>query len=140
MLPVEWVQKHREQLWSRAVAEYRKLKPGEHPWNDNSDEWRQLVAERNADFETLDPWDEPVAALLEKRLRIQHLPVTVHEVLEELNIDVEEKQQRLLSRYQHRRTSRLEQRQEDDQQEKEARVCSGHTGHTEDTPGCPEYQ
>jgi hypothetical protein len=61
MLPLDWAQQHREAIWARALQQY---KAGVQ-WSDCSETERQAIAERNSNYQEIDPWAEDLGHLLE---------------------------------------------------------------------------
>lgn len=60
MLPLDWAQQHRDALWARALQQY---KAGVQ-WADCSETERQAIAERNSNYQEIDPWSEDLGHLL----------------------------------------------------------------------------
>jgi predicted P-loop ATPase len=61
MLPLDWAQEHRDAIWARALQQY---KTGVQ-WSDCSEAERQAIAERNSNYQEIDPWAEDLGHLLE---------------------------------------------------------------------------
>lgn len=85
MLPLDWVRQHRDALWARAVEQYR----AGVPWDQPTEAERQAIAARNDEFTELDTWSEPIGRFLNERQQAGHLPVTVGELLTELEVPLE---------------------------------------------------
>jgi len=88
MLPLDWAIEHRKQLWSRAVAEFRQVPPGDAPWDRATETERLAVQERNANHQELDPWNDAVMSALTIKGKLQPLPVQMSSVFDELEIDI----------------------------------------------------
>jgi hypothetical protein len=88
MLPLDWAIEHRKQLWSRAVAEFRQVPPGDAPWDRATETERLAVQERNANHQELDPWNDAVMRALTIKGKLQPLPVQMSSVFDELEIDI----------------------------------------------------
>ncbi len=84
-LPLEWARQHRDELWARAVQQFR----AGVTWLRTSEAERLAVEARNADFTELDPWAEPVGEFL-CRAQLEgdaRLPVKVADVLTHLQVE-----------------------------------------------------
>ena len=84
-LPIDWVKAHRDNLWARAVDEYRKTK-GTHPWDKVSEEEREERRLRNERHEAEDAWEAPTREYLEQRRETGRLPIQTGESMEVLEI------------------------------------------------------
>jgi hypothetical protein len=93
MLPLQWAQEHRSAIWARAVEQYQS---GVN-WDHCSEEDRQSIAIRNADFQEIDPWSGQVEAYLSSRESAGILPVQTTEVLTHLEVPID-RQNNLLSK------------------------------------------
>ena len=85
LLPLDWARQNRDALWSRAVEQYRTG----IDWKYTSEPMRAAIAERNTNFQEIDPWADEVAAYLEKQQLLNLLPVQVTKVLEQLQVPKE---------------------------------------------------
>jgi len=83
MLPLDWATANREAIWSRAVALYRDVEPGQEPWDHSTEEERKAIEERNTNHQEIDPWADEVAEILGKAL---DLPVTIPKILDLMDI------------------------------------------------------
>lgn len=81
MLPVQWAKDHRDQIWARAVEQYRKG----IDWRVCSEAMRLAIAERNDTFTEADPWSDRVLAMLKVRELGPH-PVRLDEIFLRLEI------------------------------------------------------
>jgi len=84
-LPLEWAEQNRCALWARAVEQYRA---GVN-WNQCSDEIRDAIADRNANFTEVDPWTDRIAAALKRRALELQVPVQVADLLQVVEVPVE---------------------------------------------------
>ena len=84
-LPLEWARQHRDELWARAVQQYR----AGVTWLRTSEAERLGVEARNSDFTELDPWADPVGDFLRDAQRQGGalLPVKVADVLTHLQVE-----------------------------------------------------
>ena len=82
LLPLDWARQNRSALWSRAVEQYR----AGIDWMHTDEPVRAAIAERNSNFQEIDPWADDVAAYLEKQQRKGELPVKVPQLLSELQL------------------------------------------------------
>jgi predicted P-loop ATPase len=81
-LPLEWAEQHRDAIWSRAVEQYRA---GVQWWQCDEAE-RAAIADRNDDYQELDPWLD----VIESMLRINpNGYVTYDELFNKLEVPVE---------------------------------------------------
>lgn len=78
-LPLDRVMKYRAALWAKALEGY---KAGAQWWSTNNE--AAEIAAQNSNYQTLDPWSEDVAKLLEKRSFAMF--VTLQEILEHLEL------------------------------------------------------
>ncbi len=79
MLPLDWATEHRDQLWARAVEQYR----AGVEWDRESEDIRRQVAERNANHQEIDPWADEIAQILREATA---RPVSLPYVLDRLDI------------------------------------------------------
>jgi predicted P-loop ATPase len=77
LLPLDWARQNRSALWSRAVEQYR----AGAIWMHTDEAMRAAIAERNTNFQAIDPWANDIAAYLEQQQRLGLVPVTVTELL-----------------------------------------------------------
>jgi predicted P-loop ATPase len=85
MLPLEWAEQNRCALWARAVEQYK----ARVNWNQCSDEIRDAIADRNANFTEVDPWTDRIAAALKRRALELQVPVQVADLLQVVEVPVE---------------------------------------------------
>ena len=85
MLPLEWVQRHRNALWARAVEQYK----AGVDWNQCSDAIRNAIADRNDNFTELDPWQDRIAQVLKRRALELQLPVKVEDLLQAVEVPID---------------------------------------------------
>jgi len=85
LLPLDWARQNRDAIWSRAVEQYR----GGIDWIHTDEPMRVAIAERNTNFQEIDPWADEVAAYLEKQQLLNLLPVQVTKVLAQLQVPKE---------------------------------------------------
>jgi predicted P-loop ATPase len=85
MLPLEWAEEHRNSLWARAVEQYR----AGVQWDRCSDEMRDAIADRNANYTEQDPWHDRIAQVLKRKALELQLPVQVADLLEAVEVPVE---------------------------------------------------
>jgi predicted P-loop ATPase len=85
LLPLNWARQNRNALWSRAVEQY---KAGAN-WIHVDEAERAAIADRNSNFQEIDPWADDVAAYLDLQKRLGSLPVRVTQVLERLEVPKE---------------------------------------------------
>jgi predicted P-loop ATPase len=85
MLPLEWAEQNRCALWARAVEQYK----AGVDWNQCSDEIRDAIADRNANFTEVDPWTDRIAAALKRRALELQVPVQVADLLQVVEVPVE---------------------------------------------------
>jgi hypothetical protein len=83
MLPFAAVEAARDAIWARAVAEYR----GRTCWHTVTDEFKAALRERNVDHTVTDPWADQVAEYLASRQQGQDLPVTIPDLMDQMNLD-----------------------------------------------------
>lgn len=83
MLPLDWATANREAIWSRAVALYRQVEPGQEPWDHSTEEERKAIEERNTNHQEIDPWADEVADILAKAI---DLPVSIPKILDAMEI------------------------------------------------------
>lgn len=81
-LPLEWAEQHRESLWCRAVEQYRA---GVVWWQCDEAE-RQAIAERNDNYQEMDPWLDVIEPML--RVNANGF-ATYDELFEKLEVPVE---------------------------------------------------
>lgn len=62
MLPIDWVVKHRDAIWARAVERYRSGVD----WDACTEAERQAIAERNSNHQEIDPWAETITPQLQR--------------------------------------------------------------------------
>ncbi|MEB3361744.1 MAG: VapE domain-containing protein [Synechococcaceae cyanobacterium] len=93
-LPLQWAIEHRCSLWARAVEQYR----AGISWLNDDEAERQAIAERNANFQEIDPWAEQVAQYLNRAQQEQFLPVKVPALLEHLQVPTERQTNALAKR------------------------------------------
>lgn len=86
LLPLDWVRANRAAIWSRAMAEFKAIPPGQEPWDHATEEERAAVAERNEAYREMDPWADAIAIYLDGRRRAGELPVQIPEILDKLDI------------------------------------------------------
>jgi predicted P-loop ATPase len=89
MLPLDWSEQHRDALWLRAVQQYR----AGIDWNRCSDDIRAAIADRNADFTEIDPWQDRIAQALERKALELQLPVTIADLLQVVEVPIERQRQ-----------------------------------------------
>lgn len=80
MLPLDWAIANRNALWARALEQFRSG----IDWTRVSEEQRHARIEANLDFEEVDPWAEPIGAL------VAYNPsgfLTYSEIYERLEVD-----------------------------------------------------
>jgi predicted P-loop ATPase len=82
LLPLDWARQNRSALWSRAVEQYREGAI----WMHTDEAMRAAIAERNSNYQEIDPWAGDIAAYLEQQQRLGQLPVKVTWVLEQLEV------------------------------------------------------
>jgi predicted P-loop ATPase len=82
LLPLDWARQNRSALWSRAVEQYR----AGVDWIHTDEPMRAAIAERNSNYQEIDPWAGDIAAYLEQQQRLGQLPVKVTWVLEQLEV------------------------------------------------------
>jgi hypothetical protein len=83
MLPLDWATEHRDQLWARALEQYR----AGVEWDRQSDESRRLTAERNANHQEIDPWAGPVIQALQEHVKWESAPVPLLKLFEQLEVE-----------------------------------------------------
>ncbi len=83
MLPLDWATEHRDQLWARAVEQYR----AGVEWDRETEESRRLTAERNANHQEIDPWAEPVITALREHVKWESAPVPLLKLFEQLEVE-----------------------------------------------------
>ena len=83
MLPLDWATANREAIWSRAVALYRLVEPGQEPWDHSTEEERKAIEERNTNHQEIDPWADEVTEIL---MRSVDLPVSIPRILDLMEI------------------------------------------------------
>jgi predicted P-loop ATPase len=84
-LPLQWAEQNRGALWARAVEQYN----AGVDWNQCSDEIRDAIADRNANFTEVDPWHDRIAAALKRRALELQLPVQMADLLQVVEVPVE---------------------------------------------------
>ena len=89
-LPLDWAKAHRDQLWARALEQYR----AGVEWDRQNDESRRLTAERNANHQEIDPWADTVLAALNDHASREGTPVPLTTVFDRLAIPVERRSPR----------------------------------------------
>lgn len=94
MLPLDWAIANRDALWARALEQYR----AGVQWDRSTEDERQLIAERNANHQEIDPWADRVAAFLSERQHSGNLPVRLPEVLDRLAVPAERQTNALATR------------------------------------------
>jgi predicted P-loop ATPase len=82
LLPLDWARQNRSAIWSRAVEQYR----AGVDWMHTDEPMRAAIAERNSNYQEIDPWAGDIAAYLEQQQRLGQLPVKVTRVLEQLEV------------------------------------------------------
>jgi predicted P-loop ATPase len=82
LLPLDWARQNRSAIWSRAVEQYR----AGIDWMHTDEPMRAAIAERNSNYQEIDPWAGDIAAYLEQQQQIGQLPVKVTRVLEQLEV------------------------------------------------------
>ena len=85
MLPLDWAAEHRDQLWARAVEQYR----AGVEWDRESEEDRRLTAERNSNHQEIDPWAEPVITALREHVKWKSTkdPVPLQQLFKLLEVE-----------------------------------------------------
>jgi predicted P-loop ATPase len=82
LLPLDWARQNRSAIWSRAVEQYR----AGVDWIHTDEPMRAAIAERNSNFQEIDPWAGDIAIYLEQQQRIGQLPVKVTRVLDQMEV------------------------------------------------------
>jgi predicted P-loop ATPase len=82
LLPLDWARENRSAIWSRAVEQYR----AGIDWIHTDEPMRAAIAERNSNFQEIDPWAGEIAAYLEQQQRLGQLPVQVTRVLDQMEV------------------------------------------------------
>jgi predicted P-loop ATPase len=82
LLPLDWARQNRSAIWSRAVEQYK----AGIDWIHTDEPMRAAIAERNSNFQEIDPWADDIAAYLEQQQRLGQLPVRVTQVLEQMKL------------------------------------------------------
>ena len=95
-LPLERVQANRDAIWRRAVLQYE----AHENWNDCDQDARDAINERNDNYSEEDPWQAVVFETLERRRKMQDLPVTMNDLLNALEIPPERRSNQASSRVQ----------------------------------------
>jgi len=95
-LPLKRVEVNRDAIWRRAVLQYEA---GEN-WRDCDQDARDAINERNDNFSEEDPWQAVVFETLERRRKMQDLPVTMNDLLNALEIPPERRSNQASSRVQ----------------------------------------
>jgi hypothetical protein len=95
MLPLEWAESNRRAIWSRAIAEFRQIPPGEEPWDHASEDERNAIQSRNSNHQEIDPWSDAIATILRHSIE---RPVTIPYVLDQLEIPMGHRNNAMASR------------------------------------------
>jgi predicted P-loop ATPase len=82
LLPLDWARQNRSAIWSRAVEQYR----AGIDWIHTDEPMRAAIAERNSNYQVIDPWAGEIAAYLEQQQRLGQLPVQVTRVLDQMEV------------------------------------------------------
>ena len=82
LLPLDWARQNRSAIWSRAVEQYR----AGVDWMHTDEPMRAAIAERNSNYQVIDPWAGDIAAYLEQQQQIGQLPVKVTRVLDQMEV------------------------------------------------------
>jgi predicted P-loop ATPase len=82
LLPLDWARQNRSAIWSRAVEQYR----AGIDWIHTDEPMRAAIAERNSNYQVIDPWAGDIAAYLEQQQQIGQLPVKVTRVLDQMEV------------------------------------------------------
>jgi hypothetical protein len=82
LLPLDWARQNRSAIWSRAVEQYR----AGVDWIHTDEPMRVAIAERNSNYQEIDPWAGDIAIYLEQQQRIGQLPVRVTRVLDQMEV------------------------------------------------------
>jgi predicted P-loop ATPase len=134
-LPLEWAKKNRNSLWAMALEQFN----AGVDWIKTNENMRSAIAERNINFQEIDPWGEEIAEYLNKKLSLGQTPIKVTEILNYLRVPKERQNTAAAKRVaaiaagigwiQERRRVIGEQKIKGFWP-----IDSGHTGHTSDTP------
>ena len=85
LLPLDWARQNRSAIWSRAVEQYRLG----IDWMHTDELTRAAIAERNTNYQEIDPWADEVGAYLKQQQATGQLPVKVAMVLNRLAVPKE---------------------------------------------------
>lgn len=100
MLPLEWVEEHRDAIWARAAQQYLDG----FEWRRVDEEERQLIASRNDEHRADDPWVEILETFFAGRSSgcdwegRSLLPVTANDLFTLLEIPIERRNNPLCRR------------------------------------------
>jgi len=95
MLPLHWAEQHRDAIWSRAIAEFRQIPPGQEPWDRASEEERDAIQIRNSNHQEIDPWADAIAFILRNSIE---RPVTIPHILDQMEIPMGQRNNAMASR------------------------------------------
>jgi len=139
LLPLDWARQNRSALWSRAVEQYRA---GAN-WMHTDEPMRAAIAERNANYQEIDPWADDVAAYLEQQQRLGLLPVQVPQILSRMELPKDRQNTAAAKRVSAIAESLgwIQERRRVTGKDKVRGFWptdAGHTGHTVGTPTCAQ--